>query len=338
MLLIAVVVLLLSSDDLFAAEKRPAWIDGEAPFYSEEEYLTGVGYGSTRSEAEDQAYAAIAKIFRARVEARTRESEEVRQAEANGRVETKRTIDLGQTTEISSRKVLENVRISERWEEPGTRVQYALATLFRPQAAKSLTEKVGGLDREIRDALQRAEKAQDRLDALREFRRAERLTLLREAYNADLRVIQRSGRGIEPPLSSGAVREEIARFLSEGLTLSVSASGPEGGSLRPALVEGLSRQGFRVAQGEESDLLVRAEGEMRETDLQNPQVKFIRWEIRLDLVEGKKGKLVGSAGRIGREGHLSLAEAKVRARHAMEREASGPLIEELFKTLDGPEE
>ncbi|HET6371100.1 MAG TPA: LPP20 family lipoprotein, partial [Nitrospiria bacterium] len=226
-----------------AAEKRPAWIDGEASFYSEQEYLTGVGYGNSRKDAEDQAYAAIAKIFRAQVQAQTREAEEFRQGEGQGKVDVQRTIDIGQIIEVSTQKALENVRIAEHWEEPTTHVHYALATLSRAQATSSLTEKIDGLDRSIREALQQADASSEPLPHLRALRRAKNALLLREVYNTDLRIVHRSGKGIDPPVSSSALQEKIDRFMSENLRLSVTASGPEAGPIQTALTVGLTRQG-----------------------------------------------------------------------------------------------
>jgi hypothetical protein len=332
-------LILFSATSSRGAEKRPAWIDGETPFYSEQEYLTGVGYGNSRKDAEDQAYAAIAKIFRAQVQAQTREAEDYRQGEERGKVDVQRTVDIGQIIEVSTQKALENVRIAEHWEEPTTHVHYALATLSRSQAASSLTEKIEGLDRSIRESLRQAEAASDPLPHLKALRRAKNALLLREVYNTDLRIVHRSGKGIDSPVSPSALEEKIDRFMSENLRLSVTASGPEAGTLQTALTEGLTRQGFHVSKGDEpADLLIRAEGDAQEADLQNPRFKFVRWEVHLDLVDGKSGKVIGSAGQSGREGHVTLAEAQVRARHAMQREIAGPVLDELFKVIDGTEE
>jgi len=43
--------------------KRPGWIDNPSRLYPESEYLTGSGSGSTRKEAENDAFASLAKIF-----------------------------------------------------------------------------------------------------------------------------------------------------------------------------------------------------------------------------------------------------------------------------------
>lgn len=322
-----------------AAEKRPDWIDGTSSFYSEEEYLTGVGSGGSRREAEDAAYTALARIFRAQVQSQTQEREHLRQGEAQGKIRTERTVDLSQSIEVSTQKVLENVRISEHWVEPETRVHYALATVFRRQAAAALAERIGGLDRQIAVSLAEAEASDKPLQRLRALRRTDRLMQLRQAYNTDLRIMRRSGEGIEPSVTPAALAALIDAFLSRDFRLSVETSGPEGKTLRPTLMEGLTREGFQITDSkEDTDLVVSAEGSTEKVDLQDPRLTFVRWEVHLDLVEGPSGRILGSVGRTGREAHLTPKEAHGRARRAMQRTVAGSLLNELLKVLDGPEE
>jgi len=319
------------------ADKRPPWIDAEAPFYSEQEYLTGVGSGDSRKEAEDQAYAAISKIFQAKVQAQARDTEEYRQRGEKHNTEILETVDLRQITEVSTRKVLESVRISEHWEEPRTHVHYALATLIRSQASASLSEKIQALDRQVEVGLDQFEKGGDPLLRWKALRRTEQLLTLREAFNGDLRILRRSGQGIDPPISPTSLQERADRFLSETLRVSVVSFGPEKDALRPALIEGLTGLGFQILKGEEpADLLVGAEGEIKEADLHDPALKFVRWDVRLNLIDGRSGKILATAGEKGREAQINLEEASVRARHAMQREITGPLLKELLKIPEGP--
>src|SRR3972149_4213731 len=46
---------------------KPDWIEGASRKYPAELYLTGVGYGDARNDAEDSAFAALARIFQAEI-------------------------------------------------------------------------------------------------------------------------------------------------------------------------------------------------------------------------------------------------------------------------------
>ncbi len=56
---------------------QPSWIHGHTPQYSLEQYLLGVRQGESQAVAEERAYAAIARIFKAQVVAESRDIESV---------------------------------------------------------------------------------------------------------------------------------------------------------------------------------------------------------------------------------------------------------------------
>ena len=57
----------------FSGKGKPGWVDGHNSEYPSTQYLTGVGQADTRSNAEDQAYAAVARIFKAEVAAQAKD-------------------------------------------------------------------------------------------------------------------------------------------------------------------------------------------------------------------------------------------------------------------------
>ena len=65
-------------------QSKPAWIDGVSPEYPAGQYLTGVGQGDNRVVAEDRAYAALARIFKAEVSAQSKDWESYLVVEQRG--------------------------------------------------------------------------------------------------------------------------------------------------------------------------------------------------------------------------------------------------------------
>ena len=59
----------------FTGKGKPGWVDGRSAEYPLTQYLTGIGQADTRSNAEDQAYAAVARIFKAKVAAQAKDWE-----------------------------------------------------------------------------------------------------------------------------------------------------------------------------------------------------------------------------------------------------------------------
>src|SRR4051794_37572131 len=56
-------------------ESKPDWIDGSSATYPPAQYLVGIGQAESRAAAEDRAYAAVARIFKAEVSAQAKDWE-----------------------------------------------------------------------------------------------------------------------------------------------------------------------------------------------------------------------------------------------------------------------
>ena len=62
-------VFALSGCAWFGGQSKPDWIDGVSATYPPSQYLVGVGQAESGATAEDRAYAAVARIFKAEVSA-----------------------------------------------------------------------------------------------------------------------------------------------------------------------------------------------------------------------------------------------------------------------------
>ena len=179
----------------FGGQTKPDWIDGVSGAYPSGQYLVGVGQAESRAVAEDHAYAAVARIFKAEISAQAKDWESYLLIEQRGHSSEERRLTLDNLTRVSTDKVLENVRIVDRWVDRHNGLHYALGGMHRPQAETSFMEKITELDRSISDAVEEAHRPSDKLAKVRALRRAARNLVLRETYNADLRVIRPSGQG-----------------------------------------------------------------------------------------------------------------------------------------------
>ncbi|MEK6586295.1 MAG: LPP20 family lipoprotein, partial [Nitrospirota bacterium] len=154
----------------FTGKGKPGWVDGWSADYPSSQYLTGVGQADTRSNAEDQAYAAVARIFKAEVAAQAKDWESYWVVENHGVSNAERRLTIDSVTKVSTDKVLENVRIADVWYDSKSRVYYALSVMNRPQAEASLMEKVAALDRTIDTDVTESRQAIDKLAKVRALR------------------------------------------------------------------------------------------------------------------------------------------------------------------------
>lgn len=307
---------------------KPEWVDGRASNYPLSQYLTGVGQGDNRSTAENQAYAAVARIFKAEVAAQAKDWEAYLVTEHDEVARAERRLTIDHVTKVSTDKVLENVNIGDAWYDAGKRVHYALAVVNRSQAEASLTDKVVSLDREIDADVMEARQATGNLAKVRALRRAGRNLVLREVYNTDLRVIRSSGQGIASAYRVGELSGELAQVLSSNFGLTLQISGDHAEPIQRALVQGLVREGFHVTadsgegDAESSEVLVRGMTRLIPIEVQDPNFKYVRWCSDLEIVERATQRVVGAIARGGKEGHLTEREATAKVLRVIQQEFS----------------
>jgi len=332
-LLAAVVV---SGCTWFGGKSQPGWVDGTSAEFPSTQYLLGEGQASSKSAAADQAYAAVARIFKAEVAAQAKDWESYLLVENRGATNTERRLTLDQVTNVSTDKVLENVKILDTWYDGNQGMHYALAGMHRGQGEAALADKMRELDRTIETDLTEARQTADKLTKVRDLRRATRNLVLREAYNADLRVIRSSGQGTPAAYRVNELSNELDQFLSTNLVIAVEVAGDHAEPIQRALTEGLIREGLHVtAQRAGSELLVRGTVRIWPIDVGDHQFKYVRWCSDFDVVESATQRVVGAVSRGGKEGHLSDREAAAKALRVIQQEFSSDLAKAIASHVFG---
>ncbi|MDE3118024.1 MAG: LPP20 family lipoprotein [Nitrospirota bacterium] len=328
--------------------KPPAWILGPSKDYPPDQYLTGVGQADAQDAANDRAYGAVAKIFKAEVTAQARDWESFLQFENRGTTAVERRLTLDHVTNVSTDKVLENVRIMSGWSDDKTGQHYALAVMNRAQAGTAMLGRIGELDDTVETELKEFRQAQDKLAKLRHLRRAIKSLVLREAHNADLRIIRQSGQGAASTYKVAELTAELEQFMATNLAISVDVSGTQAEPVRRAVMEGLIREGLPVlaaplahaatngqtgGEAGDSPLVLLAKGTVRlwNANVPDPRFRYVRWCSDFVVVEADSQRVVGAVSRSGKEGHLTEGEAAAKAVRVMQQE----LTSELAKTLAG---
>jgi len=307
---------------------RPGWIDGAGSDYPPSRYLIGVGQADNRNLAADQAYAAIARIFKAEVDARANDWESYLVIEHRGSTNAERRLTLETVTRVSTEKVLENVRIAETWHDARKGQHYALAVMNRSQAEASLMDRMTSLDRAIGADVVESRQTADTLTKIRNLRRATRNLVLREAYNADLRVIRSSGQGMAPAYEVHELSNELERLLATQLVVTVDLSGDHSEPLQRAIMEGLIREGITVtaetsdSHGTVPELLVRGTVRLFPIQVQDPHFKYVRWCSDFEIVDAATQRVLGAVSRGGKEGHLTEREAMAKTLRVIQGELS----------------
>jgi len=332
-------------------QAKPSWVEGISSDFPPGQYLVGVGQSDTRAAAEDQAYAAVARVFKAEVSAQSKDWESYLVVEQRGQSRDERRLTLDNLTRVSTDKVLENVRIVDRWFDTKTRLHYSLAAMHRPQAETAFLERIAELDRSVQGDVDEARQATDKLAKVRGLRRAARNLVLRETYNADLRVIRTSGQGTAADFRVSELAQELEQFLSTNLLLAVVVAGDHVEPVQRALSEGLIKEGLQVVSGQVGDvsagsrptgppaeLLVRGLVRVYPIDVRDPQFIYVRWCSDFEVVDVAGQRVVGAISRGGKEGHLSEREATAKVIRVMQQEFSSDVAKAIAAHVYGESE
>jgi hypothetical protein len=325
----------------FTGKGKPGWVDSRSAEYPLTQYLTGVGQADTRSNAEDQAYAAVARIFKAKVAAQAKDWESYLVVENHGVSNAERRLTIDNVTKVSTEKVLENVRIADVWYDADSRSYYALGVMNRSQAETALMEKVSTLDRAIEADVVESRQTTDKLAKVRALRRAGRNLVLREVYNTDLRVIRLSGQGAPSAYQVNELSGELEQFLATNLVLAVQVSGDHAEPVGRALEEGLIREGLHVTTKTEREeagfpeLIVRGTVRLFPIEVRDPNFKYVRWCSDFEVVEPGTQRVVGATAHGGREGHLTEREATAKTLRVMQQELSTDVAKAIAAHIFG---
>ncbi len=327
-----------------SGQARPLWIDDPHQAYPSAEYLTGVGQAESRQGATDQAYAAVARIFKANVDSHVKDWETYFLVEKRGSTTEERRLALETVTTVSTDKVLENVSIMEMWYDRGKGIYYALAVMNRGQAEAALLDRVSALDQAIEADVAESRRLSDVVLKVRKLRRAARNLVVRDVYNADLRIVRPSGQGVRPPYQAEGILRELEDVLASGLKVAVHVAGDHAEVAQQALTEGLVREGITVVVGAEhrdqpdATLVVRGVTKLTPVQVQDPYFKYVRWCGDVEVWERATGRVMGVMSGSGKEGHLTEQEAMARALRALRQHLSSEVAPAIAAHLFGEAE
>ena len=310
---------------------KPPWIDGESRQFPSDSYLTGVGYGNDRSTAEDKARAEIAKIFTSHIDSSNRTYQEIFESRTGGKSRSAESINFEEIIRVSTRKVLSGVRIGRVYRDPSSAPEYyALAVLDRSQAAEILRERIVELDRQIEQLLSESRAHTDKLTQIKLLQSCIEQHALRQAYNAELRIVAGSGRGIPPSINIAEIKTQFTEVLLKDFLIALSVQGSRADEVRRSLVEALNSKGFSISdQIGKASVLARGKIEIKPIPQSQAEWKFVRWNAYFDLVDQNGGAVFGSVQKSGKSGHLTTAQAEDRAVRSIRQSLAVEISEDL---------
>ncbi|GHV80304.1 hypothetical protein AGMMS49944_20950 [Spirochaetia bacterium] len=303
---------------LGAMNGQPLWVNTPEAVYPRNAFVSAVGSGNNRDQAEKSAFAALSSVFRQTLRADQTIATSFQEAVKNGAAASwieNTSVDSAIRTSTSMDLV--GAEIREVWSDG--KIFYAVAVMEKAGTAPVYTRMIQD-NQKIIDTLI-AVPASDRnsMDSLARFQFAATLAELNKVFANVLSVIG-------APVPAGLKAPEDFRLeaanIMKTIPVSVTVQNDRDGRIRAAFTSALSAAGFRAGDTN-SRYQLQARLSFTEVQLPGQTNKFTRYVIDGNFTNTSTGAVLFPYNINGREGHITLPEAENRAVKAAEDKIKG---------------
>jgi hypothetical protein len=303
---------------------RPAWVDSPEAVYGRNTYVAAVGSGSSREQAEKNAFAALSSVYRLSLQADQTITNSYQEMVINGRAaDWYEGFSLEESIRTSTAMDLVGAAIRNVWSDGS--IVYAVAVMEKAQTARLYAQMIRD-NQGIIDTLTDIPAAgRNNMDGLARFQFAFTLAETNKVFANVLSVI---GAPVPSEMRpSEEYRRERANII-RAIPVSVSVEGDRENRIRSAFATALGSEGFRTG-GNGAPYQLQGRISFSEVQLPNQSNKFVRYVLDGNFVDSATNEILFPYNTNGREGHLSIAEAEARALRAAETK----IREDYAKTL-----
>ncbi len=287
----------------------PEWYLNPQNVYPSETFLTAIGTGDSRRDAEQQALAGLSQIFEAEISVDSRTSERYSELmTAQGSV-TENEVRLAQDTNVRSNQTLLNVQYGEAAVDETGRV-HVIAYIERIPTGRVYADLIEKNGDQVETFLQEASQSEDLVREYAYTSAAAVVSSTNEVLRNQLRIIAPGfSEIVSLPYDPDRVLQRRADIAAQMRT-SISVEGDESGRISGVVRSALSEERFPVG---DSEPVFRVTGSMRLDDGEvNDDFQSIRWTLTLDFTGPDGNTLVtfdqqSRASGVSREAAVSFA-------------------------------
>ena len=303
----------------------PDWMTNPKSVYPESRFLVAVGEGDTRRAAENAAAANLSRIFEAHIESDERLIDQTRETETSYEQRSDYTADIN----ILSAQTLYNIQHAEAWQDAKGRV-HAIAYLNRNETAGIYRSKIDEQTARVHFLLAQSEQS-NLLKRYAALRAAARHAEENHALLQQLKVIHpRAIPDATPGYSLNALRNALADTAKQ-IRVHIRIEGDTEGRITACLEELITRYGFVVGTSAELDVTGRVD--ISDTGQRTAGLVFVHFKLAAQIKD-RAGNTLAAINEKGREGHLSLKEARLRSLRTLENSIKAGGVQRLDAYFD----
>jgi hypothetical protein len=279
---------------------RPAWVNKPDAVYNKNQYLSAVGHGNSRRQAESNAYVNLTGLFGQSVKSNIQSVETYRENIQNGIVDISDSQEVLESIELSSSMdSLVGAAIDAVWLDETQRIYYAVAIMEKTKCREiyaSLLDANNALIQKLTN-LSGADKMS--FDAIEKYNLAANIA---DANGVFATVLQFLGGS---PNTTGAKTGEDYRYeadaIAKNIPINVKVDSDSGGRIKTAFASVFSGKGFRTGQAN-SRYLLDVHVQLNPASFPENDFKFTRYIIDANLTDTKNNLVLFAFNITDREG------------------------------------
>ena len=317
---------------------RPAWVDNPEMVYSRARYISVVGHGSDRNQAERDALARLTGVFGQAVQAELRTVVSYSEAIRGGVIQVSEDTQVRNAIITSAQMdSLVGAEIADNWHDAGNNIFFAVAIMERERTSSLYADLIRSNERIIRDLVNMTPQTRNSLDGVARYRLAATIADANRVY-ANVLTVVGDTRGINPAeMTRGDDFRIAAAEIVNTIPIGVVVSGDRGNRIHNAFAAVVTRSGFRSGAAD-SRYVIRVSYSLSPVELPGQPNQFVRYELIAGLFDnaGGSANIFAHPAMVGREGHLTMSEAEERASRAVERRIASefePALRSYFDNL-----
>ncbi|MCD4829106.1 MAG: LPP20 family lipoprotein [Candidatus Cloacimonetes bacterium] len=312
-------------------DSRPGWLNDPKSLYPDNIYLSAIGEGDTRRQAEADAAASLARIFETRVETQSTFEEHYYELVVGDQADAVTTTNQQQDITLSSQQTLLNVQYGESHTDNLGRT-HIIGYIDRMRTGQVYEEKIDRGAGKVRNFLRKGRQSEDLLAAYAYISAALVISDHNETLMEQLAIISPT---MHEFIELGYRHEEILaerRETGQQIGIDVRVTGDSEGKVEAVLRELLSQRGFALRQN--GLLRVNAEVRFEDVDLNQPDKAFVRWHLTVN-VERAAGESLVSYYEKQREGSINRSQAVAFSYREMEKKLRNNFMKQFMGYLAG---
>jgi hypothetical protein len=308
---------------------KPQWVDDPKSEYPESRYLSAVGSSGSRAEAENNAAANLAKIFRSEISTSTSYQERYNELMSETESEASTETQSSKNVQVKANQNLFNIEIGKAWTDKLGQV-YAVAYIDRFKTADIYEEKIDENSRQIQHYLQQGLISSHTWKVYACYNIAAIINQNTEELMSQLAIISLDTQeSIELGYEPNELKSRVAEF-AKGIHFRIEATGDADEKVKSIIEEVITANGF--TNSELNAATIKVDSKLENVELNQPQ-KFVRYYLTINVYD-PSGNSIITLSENSREGHINQDEARARAIRTMSAKIRTDLPKKLFQYFD----